>query len=516
MSLSESPYDTPEPKQAPSEIKPTLHPALMTLMAVYKEIYTIFRSVQFAVICISLLGLGTLIGVITPQEGNVDATEIQKQFGLHYPFLRTLGFFNVFSSFWFITLEVLFFFSLLIGSFKWLKPAYLAATQVAYLPISLMSQKPLSHSIVRPMTGTANECLTEVTTQLKKQRYTVHTDTENKQIYATKGHFMRLGPVIAHIGILLCLVASVHGAFTGFKAIKMAVPGETFNITQSNTFKTNTPMSVWLGSIPTWTISLHSFKIDYYKDHPETAKNYYSDLQISSEDGTPIKRETISVNHPLNYDDITIYQSSFAPTGKFWVSVDGQKNLLSLNRQFNDRQVAEASLSDGSILIMFPFFANQDPGITETHAVFFVEDPKHPSPQGVMPANINLGIGKTGTLKGHTIKYIEPQMSSGFQIKRAPEVPLMYLYYLIIGIGTVMCVFSQRQVWATLTPYADDSNRWTLTMTPKTNKARLAFQRELFQLHLALLPDLKATILQSINTTNASASRVEKPMEATS
>lgn len=511
MSPSES-----ESSVTSQKAPPTLHPALMALMAAYKEVYTIFRSVQFAVICIAMLALGTLIGVVTPQEGNVDASEIQKQFGLHYPFLRTLGFFNVFSSFWFITLEVLFFFSLLIGSFKWLKPAYLAATQVAFLPVNLMSQKPLSHSIITPMTGTADECIAEVTTQLKKQRYTVHTDAENKQIYATKGHFMRLGPVIAHIGILLCLIASVQGAFTGFKAIKMAVPGETFNITQSNTFKTNTPMSVWLGSIPTWTISLHSFKIDYYKDHPETAMNYYSDLQISDKDGNPLKRETISVNHPLTYDDITIYQSSFAPTGKFWVSVNGQKNLMSLNREFNDRRIAEASLSDGSILLMVPFFANQDPGVTETHAVFLIEDPRHPSPQGVMPANIKLGIGESGKLKGHTIEYVEPQMSSGFQIKRAPEVALMYLSYLIIGIGTIMCVFSQRQVWATLTPYAGDDKRWTLTMTPKTNKARLAFQRELFQLHLALLPDLKAAIERSIAEAQRNASLTDKPMEATS
>ena len=49
-------------------------------------------------------------------------------------------------------------------------------------------------------------------------------------------------------------------------------------------------------------------------------------------------------------------------------------------------------------------------------------------------------------IHGGADTYIKPEMSTGLQIKKAPEVPLMYTAYLIIGIGTLLCFFSQRQI----------------------------------------------------------------------
>ncbi|MEZ4575773.1 MAG: hypothetical protein R2857_12795 [Vampirovibrionales bacterium] len=43
------------------------------------------------------------------------------------------------------------------------------------------------------------------------------------------------------------------------------------------------------------------------------------------------------------------------------MTVDGQPRLLELNQAFNQRSISVNRLSDGRTLIMFPFFANQDP-----------------------------------------------------------------------------------------------------------------------------------------------------------
>jgi hypothetical protein len=126
---------------------------------------------------------------------------------------------------------------------------------------------------------------------------------------------------------------------------------------------------------------------------------------------------------------------------------------------------------------MFPFFAGQDQGVSENYAVFFVRKPGEAAPKGRMPENLKLKAGETGTLKGMTIHYINPEMSTGLQIKRAPEVPLMYLSYLIIAIGTALCFFSQRQLWINIREVAPGRN--AVMVTPKTNKARLSFRKEL-------------------------------------
>src|SRR5689334_2914634 len=74
-----------------------------------------FRSIQLAIILISLLALAILAGVLLPQDGLVETAQIKHQFGPNYHMLKAMGFFNVYSSYWFVSLEVLFFLNLLLG-----------------------------------------------------------------------------------------------------------------------------------------------------------------------------------------------------------------------------------------------------------------------------------------------------------------------------------------------------------------------------------------------------------------
>ena len=104
-----------------------------------------------------------------------------------------------------------------------------------------------------------------------------------------------------------------------------------------------------------------------------------------------------------------------------------------------------------------------------------------------MPENLRLKEGETGTLGGMTFKYIAPEMSTGLQIKYGPEVPLMYLSYLIICVGAFLCIFSQRRLWVTL-----DEQSSQLLILYKTNKARISFRKELAGLK-SRLTDLLST-----------------------
>lgn len=457
--------------------------SLFKSQSMWNDVLNCFRSVHLAIVLLSLLAVGTLIGVVMPQEGMVELADIQKQYGSNFKFFQTLGFFNVYSSFWFITLQILFFFNLLIGSFKWLKPATLAAIQKTTLPAELMLHKPEVHSLICSSRHPKEVITQSAASILRKFRYGIHQDQEGN-IYAFKGNITRLGPCMAHFGILLCLVAGVYSSFTGFKAVKMAVPGDTFAIEESDTFKTNTPPPYWLGSIPQWKIHVKDFRIDFYEDHPETAKQYYSKLAVISPEGKTVKEQTISVNHPLTYDNLTVYQASFAPTGRFLLNINGKPQTVEINNQFNERPISLAPLADGSTLITFPFFAQQDPGVAENYAVFFVRKPGESFTPGRMPDNIRLREGESGSLKGTSITYIKPEMSTGLQIKRAPEVPLMYLSYLIIALGTALCFFSQRQIWVSFNDIG--AGKTSVILYPKTNKARLSFGKELIQIEATL------------------------------
>lgn len=464
-----------------------------------------FRSIQLAITLLSLLALATLAGVLIPQEGLVEIQEIKKTFGSNYRLMSSMGLFNVYSSYWFIALEVMFFFNLLFGSFKWLKPAFLAATKIFFLqPVHIQAAPS---PLILQSNQSVDETVLSVKALLKKKRYGVHlsagqpSETETLKpvlMYASKDSWSRLGPVVAHFGILMMLVASVYGVFFGFKAQKLAVPGETFKLEDSGFFKTNVNPAVWLGKVPEWKIRVNDFKIDYYLDEEKnnrhieqadgTIEQYYADLSVLDTRGKEIKRETISVNHPLTVGSTVLYQASFKPTGKLFLSVDGKQSVLEVNTTFMNRPVSFTELENDRALLVFPFFAQQDPGVTHNHVVVFLRDKTGfvGAKKGKMPPNLRLQEGASGNLHGIRFQYVKPEMATGLQIKHGPEVPWMYTSYLIIILGTAMCIFSQRQIWLAVVPGENGINSQLMLMY-KTKKARVSFLKEVRDMQTKLL-----------------------------
>jgi len=140
--------------------------------------------------------------------------------------------------------------------------------------------------------------------------------------------------------------------------------------------------------------------------------------------------------------------------------------------------------------VLFPFMVNQDPGVQRNYIVAFLKTPQGFLGAGKkkMPTNLRLAEGESGQIGNMTLRYDKPEVSTGLQIKKAPEVPWMYASFFVIIIGTIMCIFSQRRIW--LTTMIKD-NQETLLVHFKTNKARLSFLKELKKLQNTLTQQLK-------------------------
>lgn len=453
-----------------------------------------FRSIHLAIVLIALLALATLAGVLLPQEGVVDTIEIKRNAGENYRMFKAMGLYTVYSSYWFIALEVLFFVNLLCGSFQWLKPAFLAATRKTFCGPEHIQTSP--HKLLYRTEQSLGATIGQLTQMLKRRHYKIHKPATQRQdsailLYASKGNWSRVGPVVAHFGILLMLVASVYGAFFGFKAQKLAVPGETFSIQDSQMFKPNVNPSIWLGSVPDWKIRVNDFRMEYYPEGTQpnqvapgqnpVVKQYFADLSVIDKQGHQTQRQIISVNHPLTVDDTVLYQASFNPTGKLFVEVNGTVRKLDTNTQFMNRPVSLNELGNGRALMVFPFFVQQDPNVTRNYVVIFLRDAHGfvGAKPGKMPPNLRLLEGQSGDLSGMHFKYVKPEFATGLQIKKGPEVLWMYLAYGIIILGAFMCIFSQRRLWIAILPMADKASGTCLMVQYKTNKARLSFIKEL-------------------------------------
>ncbi|MEB3287006.1 MAG: cytochrome c biogenesis protein ResB [Vampirovibrionales bacterium] len=475
---------------------------MASLGEMIETVLSCFRSVQLAIILLSLLTIATLFGVLMPQEGLVELADIKRQFGANYRIFNAMGLFSVYSSSWFLTLQALFFFNLLIGSFKWLKPAWLAGTRKIYLASAHIQASPNAFEAIlgastssEASSAETNQVQTVLKTWLKRHRYRLFQNPANtSQWYATKGSWSRLGPHIAHIGILLMIIASVYGTFTGFKAQELAKPGDVFSLSNQGAshdldfFKPNINETYWLGQTPDWKVKVNDFRVQYYPQKPDTVQQYYADLSVLSSDGRELKREKISVNHPLQLGDLTIYQAAYDPTGNMLVKINGQARKLKVDTQFEDRKVAMLDVGPDAtgndrMLIVFPFIVQQDAGTDANKIVVFMKTKNGflgadaDSKIAKMPDNLRLREGQSGRLGGVEVTFLRPEFATGLQIKKAPEVPLMYLSYLIIAVGALMCVFSQRMIW-----FSFDHNQQAqarLSVAYKTNKGRLSFLKEL-------------------------------------
>ncbi len=452
-----------------------------------------FRSVHLAITLLTLLMLGVFAGVMIPQEGLVELADIKTQFGENYRVMKAMGLFNVYSSYWFLTLEVLFFFNLLFGSFQWLRPAFLAAVRKEFSGPEHIRVSP-RHFWVRSCQPAGDLC-ESIQQIFKKKGYRVWVSSKSGpwRLYASKASFSRLGPAVAHFGILCLLLASVYGAFTGFTAQKLAVPGETFSFSAVDRMMPKMDPPFWQGTIPDWQVTVQDFNVDFYEDRPETVRQYFADLELTNNrEQTLLAQKQISVNHPLSHGDVTIYQASFAPTGKLFMMINGERKTVEVNTNFQDRPISMTPIGqpeDALSLVVFPFFVKQDPGVKANHVRVFLHQGGSfvGASQGKMPQNLKLFEGETKTLNGIQVGFIKPEVATGLLIKKSPETLWIYLAFAIICIGTVMCFFSQRQIWVALEPPSEPSDfakgestaSHTLYFHWKTNKAHLSFNKEL-------------------------------------
>ena len=136
--------------------------------------------------------------------------------------ILALGLNHVYSTWWFLSLLVLFGTSLTACTFNRQFPALKAAQKWKFYQQSRQFEKlALSAELD---TGS----LASLTPLLEKKGYRIFQ--ENHTIYARKGIIGKIGPIIVHGAMLLILLGAIWGALTGFFAQEMIPSGDSFHV----------------------------------------------------------------------------------------------------------------------------------------------------------------------------------------------------------------------------------------------------------------------------------------------
>lgn len=424
-------------------------------------------NLRFAIVLLLSIAVFSIFGTVIEQKQSLsfyqnNYPEDPALFGfLSWKVILTTGLDHVYTTWWFVSLLIIFGASLTACSFTRQLPTLKSARRWQYY------KRPSQFEKLALSTELKNINLDDVVSQLEQKNYKIFRD--GNQLYARKGIIGRIGPIVVHVSMLVILLGAIWGAFTGFMAQEMVASGETFqikNIVEAGKFSRS--------KIPQdWSVRVNDFWIDYSTEGD--INQFYSDLSVVDQQGNEIKQETIHVNQPLRYDGVTFYQTDWGisavkvqlnnspvfklPMAK--LNKEQQKNL------WGTWVPIKPDLSEGVSLLT-----------RDLKGTLLVYDTT-----GKLTGVVRPGMGIE--VEGITLKVLDLIGSTGLQIKADPGIPIVYTGFGLLMVGVVMSYVSHSQIWALKT---DNS----LYLGGKTNRAQLGFEQEFFTILTALeQPEIK-------------------------
>jgi len=281
-------------------------PRMQTFSELLKLLWQRLGSMSLAIILLMVLAIASVIGTVLLQ--NQDQTAYLQQFGsLWYWVFRSLGLFDMYHTWWFITL--LGFLMLSLSSCLWRNaPKKLKEMRVRKVTLNERSLGRLE--LKQHWNIKSDSSIESLQEQFRSRLYGWEFKQVEDQgvhyVRADKGRFQKWGYISVHSAILIILIGgwmSVEFGFRGNMAVPEGGKEHTISFLQgTETAELDMPFEV----------RCNSFNIDFF---PTGApKEFRSNLTII-DNGKEVLTSDIIVNDPLFYKGVYIYQSSFGDGG---------------------------------------------------------------------------------------------------------------------------------------------------------------------------------------------------------
>lgn len=398
-------------------------------------------NLQFAIGLLFTIGLVIALGTLIEQEQSLsfyqqNYPQTKPTFGfITWSLISAFQLDNIYTSYWFIILLVVFSISLLSCTLTVQLPSLRRFRRWKFFT-NLINGNGIEKKLSTNTNNAANYTL---------HYSNYHTFRQGKKNYAYSGLLGRVGPIIVHASIILLLLGSSIGAFGGYLAQELIPRGEIFhvqNLVKSGNFG-HVPQAI------TWRVN--DFWITYTKDLK--TKQFYSDLSLLDTDGNELKRKTIFVNEPFVYKYLTLYQTDW--------------DLVSFKLRVNSSQVVQVplqkSFKSGRKFWFGSFEMNKEKFsflVNDLRGNLLIYDQK-----GVFVKECFLG--KTIALNSDIqFEVSELTTSTGLQIKTDPGIRVVYFSFFLLICSVYASFISYSQIWGvekdTYILFSGNSNRAVL------------------------------------------------------
>lgn len=412
------------------------------------RLFRFFISMRLGLVLLLALAVLTLVGTLLmqipaavkadPQAHAAWLDSARAKYGGWTSVLDKIGFFAVFSSYWFKGIMVLLCTSILACTVHRAPRLWQKAVHPRLIMAdAFFEQAPLGATIVSPAAPEAS--LLPMLAAFRAHHFRTAVERSGDAIHVCADRF-RWGPfgrVLAHLSFVVILIGGLIGATWGFRNNEFAVPVGS---------------RVEVGNGTGLAVKAEYFSDSYYTNG---APSDYASKLVLYKDGTPVRTQVVRVNHPLRYDGVTFYQSFFGPAAALRVRTPGGRVVfdqgvpLLWGSDDSRHRIGRFSLP-GQALTVFVVSAASgevDPLIAAGQMQLEVYKPGQDTPVATQVVS----QGKPARIAGLDFTFLREREFTGLAVAHDPGSTLIWIGSTLLVLG--MCgvfFFPHRRVRAVI------------------------------------------------------------------
>jgi len=406
------------------------------------QLWDLFCSLKLAISILILLATTSIIGTVIEQ--NKTPQEYMQNYGMSestYKVLDALQFFDMYHSWWFLSLMGLFAVNLICCSIKRL-PRIIKIVREPVLVADDGLFRTLSDRGEFVTEGTLESVRNKVVALLgKKFSAPVITEQDGKvYLFSQKGAFSRFSVYVTHSSILIIFLGAMIGNVWGYKAYINIVEGKSINAVWPRAGKEPIPIG--------FELRCDDFTVTFYEGG-NRPKDFTSDLVVL-ENGKEILKKTIEVNDPLTYKGLTFYQSSYGQAGDpvYQFRVKNRETGETVN--LKGPQGKHLNLPGGDALIPMGYAESYQNFGPAAQVNIDAGDHKHGTPF-IDFKNYPQFDEKRGGKYAISLLNVEQSYYTGLQVAKDPGVWVVWLGCLLIVLGSMSAFFlSHQRIWVNI------------------------------------------------------------------
>ena len=442
-------------------------PLATTERSFITNVWDFFCSLKLTLFLLISLALTSIIGTVLPQ-GALPPEYVAQISPAKLQIYSKLGFFDMYHSWWFITLLYMVCLNLVSCSIKRLPHVFKFISEpTLVLGEGQRNSFPLKKEL--SFSGSIEKGKERLVEFLGKEFSTpVITEHHGEyHLFAQKTAWCRLGVYVVHFSIIVIFIGAIIGSLGGFKGDVTIVEG-----TSVNTYADRNGQQMPLG----FEVLCEKFNVEFYATG--APKEFKSILTVL-ENGKPVpgySQVKVIVNSPLTYKGITFYQSSYgqaSEVSEHYITATPRNG--GAPEKFAVREGVAFTLKDGTTFKLLE--ATQEvrqfaPGFSGPAARIEVTR-KGAAPQTFITfknfpdVNAQRGDALIFGYEGTNAKQY-----TGLQVAKDPGVWVVWLgcALMVIGIG-VAFFMSHKRVWVVI-------SKGHVRMYGNASKNQAAFQMQ--------------------------------------